>query len=235
MKNGEKPIANPFVMLREEFDDWAVLFNPDTGHGFGLNPTGVYLWKLLDGEHSIDDMLEALRRDADGVPLEAGEHLIAFVEELTEQALAGWEGERVQDYRRRISSCPTCAGTTKFNYEPPKLVNLSGERAARGLTAAMGLKTPVVAPLEMELPRIVAQGTLCLTWRRHARSGISPATHCCGGSTLVDSLYYGGSQRSTCSLPPGSTVRSSPPSLRLHRRNRRRLTPYGQQMSPVQR
>jgi SynChlorMet cassette protein ScmD len=107
VKNGEKPIANPFVMLREEFDDWAVLFNPDTGHGFGPNPTGVYLWKLLDGEHSIDDMLEALRRDADGVPLEAGEHLIAFVGELAEQSLAGWEGERVQDHRRRISSCPT--------------------------------------------------------------------------------------------------------------------------------
>jgi hypothetical protein len=33
IKNGDKPIANPYVMLREEFDDWAVLFNPDTGRG----------------------------------------------------------------------------------------------------------------------------------------------------------------------------------------------------------
>jgi SynChlorMet cassette protein ScmD len=61
----ERPIANPYIMLREEFDDWAILFNPDTGRGFGLNPTGVYIWKLLDGEHSVDDMREALRRDAD--------------------------------------------------------------------------------------------------------------------------------------------------------------------------
>ncbi len=66
LKNGEKPIANPFVILREEFDDWAVLFDPDTGHGFGLNPTGVYIWKLLDGKHSIEDMLSALRRDTPG-------------------------------------------------------------------------------------------------------------------------------------------------------------------------
>ena len=53
MKNGEKPIAAPFVLLREEFDDWAVLFNPDAAFGFGgfgLNPTGVSVWKLLDGE-----------------------------------------------------------------------------------------------------------------------------------------------------------------------------------------
>jgi uncharacterized repeat protein (TIGR02543 family) len=27
VKNGKKPIANPFVALQEEFDDWAVLFN----------------------------------------------------------------------------------------------------------------------------------------------------------------------------------------------------------------
>ena len=55
MEDDDKPIANPFILLREEFDDWAVVFDPDTGHGFGLNPTGVYVWKVLDGEHSIDD------------------------------------------------------------------------------------------------------------------------------------------------------------------------------------
>jgi hypothetical protein len=27
----EKPKANPEIVLREEFDDWALLFNPDTG------------------------------------------------------------------------------------------------------------------------------------------------------------------------------------------------------------
>jgi hypothetical protein len=31
------------VLLREEFDDWAVLYDPDTGYGFGLNPTGSVL------------------------------------------------------------------------------------------------------------------------------------------------------------------------------------------------
>ena len=33
----EKPIANPLIVLREEFDDWAILFDPDTGDAFGLN------------------------------------------------------------------------------------------------------------------------------------------------------------------------------------------------------
>ena len=43
--------------------------------GFGLNPTGVYLWKLLDGEHPIDALLEELRGHADGVPEDAREHI----------------------------------------------------------------------------------------------------------------------------------------------------------------
>ncbi len=83
MNAGEKPIANPYVILREEFDDWAVLFDPDTGRGFGLNPTGVYVWKLLDGKHSVDDLLTALRQDVLRVPPVAREHLVTFVKELT--------------------------------------------------------------------------------------------------------------------------------------------------------
>jgi SynChlorMet cassette protein ScmD len=68
MKDNERPIANPYVVLREEFDDWAILFNPDTGRGFGLSPTGVYLWKLLDGEHPIDDLFEEIRGHSENVP-----------------------------------------------------------------------------------------------------------------------------------------------------------------------
>ena len=89
MKADKKPIANPLIILREEFDDWAVLFDPDTGNGFGLSPTGVYVWKLLDGKHTIDEMVKTLRGDADDVPQETGEHLAAFVEELAAQGLAG--------------------------------------------------------------------------------------------------------------------------------------------------
>jgi SynChlorMet cassette protein ScmD len=75
LKNGKKPIANPYVLLREEFDDWAILFNPDTGRGFGLSPTGVYVWKLLDGEHTIADLLKELRPIVEGVPEDAGDHI----------------------------------------------------------------------------------------------------------------------------------------------------------------
>jgi SynChlorMet cassette protein ScmD len=91
MQQNEKPVANPLVVLREEFDDWAILFDPDTGNAFGLNPTGVLIWKLLDGTHTLDDLLSRLRESADDVPDEVSGHVSEFVEELTKRGLAGHE------------------------------------------------------------------------------------------------------------------------------------------------
>ncbi len=91
MEPNEKPVANPVIVLREEFDDWAILFDPDTGNAFGLNPTGVYLWKLFDGKHSLDDIEGRLRHDAEDVPPEATDHIQAFIADLSRRGLVGKE------------------------------------------------------------------------------------------------------------------------------------------------
>jgi SynChlorMet cassette protein ScmD len=85
------PVANPLIVLREEFDDWAILFDPDTGNAFGLNPTGVFVWKLLDGKHGVDDIVTRLRAEADDVPEDAGEHARQFIASLEQQGLVGYE------------------------------------------------------------------------------------------------------------------------------------------------
>ncbi len=137
MAKDDKPIANPYVILREEFDDWAILFNPDNGRGFGLNPTGVYLWKLLDGEHSTHDMLKLLHRDFQEVSQEAGTHIDAFVEELIFWGLVASAAEpgthSLHRGLSRSSRQPT-SGTsaTKVLYEAPQLINLSNERSVQG-------------------------------------------------------------------------------------------------------
>jgi SynChlorMet cassette protein ScmD len=91
MDMNDKPVANPLIVLREEFDDWAILFDPDTGNAFGLNPTGVFVWKLLDGDHTIEDISTKLRENADAVPLEVKDHLQEFVQDLEKQGLVGFE------------------------------------------------------------------------------------------------------------------------------------------------
>jgi len=146
MKNRDRPFANPHVVIREEFDDWAVLFDPDTGHGFGLNPVGVYVWKLLDGEHSINDLLAALRRGVPTLQQNAREHIASFVEDLVENGLAGYAGARSCNDRQCSSlhaacvaeniphkvppSHQPCPGTVV--YEQPRLELLGQERRAHG-------------------------------------------------------------------------------------------------------
>ena len=91
MELSNKPVANPVVLLREEFDDWAVLFDPDTGNAFGLNPTGVFVWKCLDGSRTVGDILNTLQENCKEVPDEAEQHLNNFILNLSEQGLVGYE------------------------------------------------------------------------------------------------------------------------------------------------
>lgn len=91
MKNDDKPIANSLIVLREEFDDWAVLFDPDSGNGFGLNPVSVFIWKRLDGQSTLEDILKALNKNCENIPEDAESYVKKFIEELVEKGLAGYE------------------------------------------------------------------------------------------------------------------------------------------------
>ncbi len=91
MQYNDRVKANPSVVLREEFDDWAILFNPDSGVIFSLNPMGVYIWKCFDGNHTIRDILENLQNDCEDVPDDAETHLKDFISDLIEKGLAGYK------------------------------------------------------------------------------------------------------------------------------------------------
>jgi SynChlorMet cassette protein ScmD len=85
------PVANPLIVLREEFDDWAVLFNPDTGAAFAIDPVAVFIWKRLDGKKTIDDIVTDLRTNCEDVPDNADEHCRAFIDDLLKRGMAGCE------------------------------------------------------------------------------------------------------------------------------------------------
>ena len=91
MKRTDRPIANPVVVLREEFDDWAVLFNPDTADAVGTNPVGVAVWKRMDGKRSIEAIVSEVREGFEGVPDAVLEEITAFVERLAEHGFVGLE------------------------------------------------------------------------------------------------------------------------------------------------
>jgi SynChlorMet cassette protein ScmD len=81
-----RPVASPGVVLREEFDDWAVLFDPDTGNAAGVNPTGVVIWKLLDGRRTVAEVAAELPEHIAAVPPDALAQTLGYVTELAEQS-----------------------------------------------------------------------------------------------------------------------------------------------------
>jgi SynChlorMet cassette protein ScmD len=89
--NKKYPIANAMVVFREEFDDWAVLFDPDANKTFGMNPVSSFVWKKLDGKHTLKNILDLLREECDDVPAEAPGHLEAFLLDLEQRGLVGFE------------------------------------------------------------------------------------------------------------------------------------------------
>ena len=93
MNTDKRPIANPVVVLREEFDDWAVVFNPDTAEAAGINPVGVAAWKMMDGSRTVEGIIAAIREQFDDVPETAPEEIASFVENLAEKGFVGYEGE----------------------------------------------------------------------------------------------------------------------------------------------
>jgi SynChlorMet cassette protein ScmD len=95
----DRPIANPVVVFKAGNGDWAVLFNPDTADAVGINQVGVLMWELMDGRHSLEDILRALKGKFADVPDDVAEDASAFVDDLAARGFVGYELERRVDDR----------------------------------------------------------------------------------------------------------------------------------------
>ena len=82
------PIKHESIVFREESDDWAFLFDPDTGSTLILNPTSVLIWEKMDGTHTCADILKCLDDCCEDVPDEAEEHIKKVIRDLVSQGFA---------------------------------------------------------------------------------------------------------------------------------------------------
>ena len=94
MNPTDRPIANPIVVLRAEFDDWAVLFNPDTADAAGTNPVGVAVWERMDGKRSIEEIVSEVRNNFEDTPEAAFNEISAFIDTLEMHGFVGLEAAR---------------------------------------------------------------------------------------------------------------------------------------------
>ena len=78
--------VNPLAVFREEFDNSAILFNPDNGDIFSLNPTGKVIWQALaegcDEAATLEKLAAACK---DPLPASAAEDLREFIAALKEK------------------------------------------------------------------------------------------------------------------------------------------------------
>jgi hypothetical protein len=76
------PSVLPLISLREEFDDWALLFNPDTGKAVGLNPTGVTIWKCLAEGRDLSGIIQVMDEEYEPLPDDPAEDIRSFCEQI---------------------------------------------------------------------------------------------------------------------------------------------------------
>ena len=195
MKNGDKPIRNPFVVLREEFDDWAILFNPDTGHGFGLNPTGVYLWKLLDGTRTIKAIANEARLQTKDVAEPIARDISAFVDELVAEGLVGFD--LWSDPRSPLDSHAVHA-VEGVTYARPALVGFVD--AAHGAQCHNG-SSALTCNTYGNSPTGTATGCI---WGNNATSGSTQG--CWTGNIATQECYSGFTNTGGPCTPTGSAV-----------------------------
>lgn len=84
MNPNDTPVANPEVVLREDFDDWTLLFHPGTGETVGVDPVGVTIWRLLDGQRTLVEIAAQVQAQCQDAPASEAvlEDTLAFVNDL---------------------------------------------------------------------------------------------------------------------------------------------------------
>jgi SynChlorMet cassette protein ScmD len=190
VEKNDRPIANPVVVLREEFDDWAVLFNPDAAlgfAGFGLNPTGVQVWKLLNGERTIDELVHEMRRLHEGLPEEARDQIGAFVDALVTERLAAYGDTGLYPERTFHFNLAALNGIKPCTYEPPKLINLSSGQAAQGACGTHGSQTGVDCWTGAAAAQCCNSGSCGAAWGGVCCGGTCGYAQCQSGTNACDS------------------------------------------------
>ncbi len=80
--------AEANIVLREESDQWSLLFNPDTGESYVIDPVATLIWKSLDGKNSLEDIINKIKQNCEDVPPDVNEHCQSFIQDVLSKNLA---------------------------------------------------------------------------------------------------------------------------------------------------
>ena len=64
-----------------------VLLHLESGEYHGINEIGCLIWKLIDGERSVADLVEAVRREVEDAPPELADDVNRFIGDMRDRDL----------------------------------------------------------------------------------------------------------------------------------------------------
>jgi SynChlorMet cassette protein ScmD len=89
IESNRTPTQNSDVVFREESDNWAIIFDPNSGETYGLDSISIAIWKKLNGKNSMQDIVNELTKECiDEVPEHAIQDISFFVNDLVKKGLA---------------------------------------------------------------------------------------------------------------------------------------------------
>ena len=85
---GSKIHKNPQVAARElSAEEGAVLLHLETAQYHGINPVGLLIWELLDGERTVTDVVAAVRAQVHDPPPELEDDVLEFLNDVLKRGL----------------------------------------------------------------------------------------------------------------------------------------------------
>lgn len=94
IKDQTRLVQNPDIVLREEEENAALLFEPNTGAIHILNGTALAVWSRLDGSQAVSQILAELSEiyDMDSDAADDVRHLLANLLEINAVQLVDGDG-----------------------------------------------------------------------------------------------------------------------------------------------
>lgn len=74
-------------VLWRELDGETIILNPKEGCSYNLNPVGTLIWKLLDGQHTTEDIIKAICETYEVEPEQASQDLELLLDDLLKNKL----------------------------------------------------------------------------------------------------------------------------------------------------
>ncbi|MBI5958807.1 MAG: PqqD family peptide modification chaperone [Chloroflexi bacterium] len=85
-----KLVRNPDIVIREENEHGALMFNPDTNQIKLLNNMAITIFRLCDGSHDIPAIIKTIKESYDQVPADlVDEHVTLFVDYMLKNQMVG--------------------------------------------------------------------------------------------------------------------------------------------------